>query len=49
MACQVYIKPADIERYGFTRDCNKCDHERNYGPGRTSAGHTKLCMDRSMN
>ena len=49
MAWQVYTKPADIERYGLTRDCKKCNHERNYGPGRTSAGHSKLCRDRIMN
>ena len=49
MALQVYIKLADIERYGLTRACKKCDHERNYGPGTTSAGHSKLCRDRTMN
>ena len=49
MARQVYIKPADIEKYGLTRGCKKCDHKRLYGPGRTSAGHSKLCRDRIMN
>ena len=29
MARQVYIKPKDLERYGLTRGCKKCDHERN--------------------
>ena len=45
---QVYIKPADIERFGLTRGCPKCDHELNYGPGRTSKGHSKVCRDRIM-
>ena len=48
MARQVYIKPKDIERYGLTRGCKKCDHERTYGPGRTSAPHSKICRDRIM-
>ena len=49
MAQQVCIKLADIERYGLTTGCKTCDHERNYGPGRASAGHSKLCRDRIMN
>ena len=48
LARQVYIKPKDLERYGLTRGCKKCDHERNYGPGRTSAAHSKICRDRIM-
>ena len=26
MGRQVYVKNADIERYGLTRSCKKCDH-----------------------
>ena len=48
MARQVYVKPEDLERYGLTRDCKKCDHECNYGPGRTSVAHFKICIDRIM-
>ena len=36
MARQVYIKSRDIQMYGLTRGCKTCDHEHNYGPGRTS-------------
>ena len=43
---QVYIKPSDVEKYGPTRGCPKCDHDLNYGPGRTSRGHSKKCRDR---
>ena len=46
MARQVYIKPKDIERHGLTRGCKQCDHERNYGPGRTAAAHSKICRVR---
>ena len=45
---QVYIKPADIERFGLTRGCPKSDHDLNYGPRRTSKGHSKACRDRIM-
>ena len=48
MARQVYIKPKYLERYGLARGCEKCDHERNYGPTRTSAAHSKICRDRIM-
>jgi hypothetical protein len=48
MARQVYIKPKDLERYGLTRKCKKCDHERAYCPGRTSAAHSKVCRVRIM-
>ena len=47
-SCQVHIKPSDIERFGSTRGCPKCDHELNYGPGRTSKGNSKKCRDRFM-
>ena len=48
MARQVYITPKDLEKFGLTRGCRKCDHERTYGPGRTSAAHSKICRDRIM-
>ena len=48
MARQVYIQPKNLERYGLTRGCKKCDHERNYGPRRTSAAHSKTCRDRIL-
>ena len=48
LARSVYIKPSDIDKYGLTRGCVKCDHERDYGPNRTSKGHSKICRDRIM-
>ena len=48
MARQVYITPKDLARYGLTRGCKKFDHERNYGPGMTSAAHSNICRDRIM-
>ena len=32
MATQVYIKPNDIEQFGMTRGCPRCDHHVAYGP-----------------
>ena len=45
MARQVYIKPKDIQRYGFTRGCRKYDQELNDGPGRMSAPYSKTCRE----
>ena len=48
LARAVWIKKSDIDKYGLTRGCAKCDHERDYGPNRTSKGHSKVCRDRIM-
>ena len=48
MARQVHIKPKDLERYGLTRGCKKCDLERLYGPVRTSAAHSNTGRDTIM-
>ena len=40
---RLYTKPADIEAFGWTRGCPRCDHERKYGAGRTSKPHSELC------
>ena len=45
---RLYIKPADIEAFGWTRDCPRCDHVRTYGAGRTPKPHPKLCRRRTM-
>ena len=31
---------------GLTRGCPKCDHEIEYGPGRTSRPHSQVCKNR---
>ena len=48
VARQVHIKPHDIETHGYTKGCPKCDHERNYGPGRSSRLHSQACRERIM-
>ena len=45
---QVYIKQADIRKFGLTRGCPRCDHELSYGPGRTSRPHSLACRQRIM-
>jgi hypothetical protein len=46
VARQPYLKAADFARYGLTKGCPKCDHEIEYGPGRTSRPHSNACKSR---
>ena len=48
MARRVYIKPADIDKYGFTSGCPKCEHEMRYGRGRCTVPHSERCRVRIM-
>ena len=45
---KIYIKGEDIRAFGFTIGCPKCDHDRRYGPGRTTKGHSQVCRERIM-
>ena len=40
---KIYIKGEDLRVYGYTDSCPRCDHERRYGPGRTTKGHFDAC------
>ena len=42
----LYIKAEDIRAYGHTVGCPRCDHDRRYGPGRTTKGHSTQCRRR---
>lgn len=48
MARRLYTKAKDFRAYGYTVGCPKCDHERRYGPGRTTKSHSNACRDRIM-
>ena len=41
-ARRVYIKAKDIERWGYTSGCPKCEHEMRYGAGRTTVPHSDI-------
>ena len=45
---KIYIKGEDTRAFGFTIGCPKCDHDRRYGPGRTTKGHSNACRERIM-
>ena len=45
---RVYIKATDIENYGYTSGCPKCEHAMRYGKGRTTVPHSELCRQRIM-
>ena len=48
-ARKLYIKAEDLRVYGYTIGCPRCDHERRYGPGRTTKGHSDACRERVIN
>ena len=45
-ARRLYIKRSDVEAYGYTQGCPKCDHDLQYGFGRTTKGHSDTCRRR---
>ena len=44
---RLYIKKADLEAYGYTQGCPTCDHDLQYGYGRTTRGHSDACRSRT--
>ena len=44
----ICIKGEDIRAVGYTEGCPKCDHERRYGPGRTTKGHSDVRRSRNV-
>ena len=48
LARQTYIRACDLEEFGLTRGCPRCDHELTYGPNRTSKPHSQACRARIM-
>ena len=42
----IYVRPEDIEQFGYTRGCPRCDHDRTFGPGRTNRAHSQMCRTR---
>ena len=45
---RMYIKQADIDAFGYTTGCPRCDHAMRYGPNRTAKGHNDKCRERIM-
>ena len=43
---RLYIKPADIEAFGWTRGCPRREHERTHVAGCTSKPHCELRLRR---
>ena len=46
IAKKLYVRPADLKAFGYTKGCPKCDNELRYGPGRTTKSHSDSCRDR---
>ena len=46
IARRLYIKKSDVEMFGYTQGCPKCNHDLQYGFGRTTKGHSNACRAR---
>ena len=46
---RLYIKQSDIDAFGYTKGCPRCDHALRYGPNKTAKGHNDICRARIMN
>ena len=42
----LYIKGDNFGAFGYTVRCPRCTHERRYGPGRTTKGHSDAYRQR---
>ena len=45
---RVYIKQEDLEAFGYTKGCPRCDNILRYGYGKTTKGHNDTCRKRIM-
>ena len=45
---RIYIKQEDLETYGHTRGCPRCESALRYGYGKTTKSHTDICRKRIM-
>ena len=40
---RLYVRQADLDLFGYTPGCARCDHTRMYGKGRTQIAHSDAC------
>ena len=45
---RMYLKGEDFKVFGYTVGFPRCDHERRYGPGRTTKGHSIARRQRTV-
>ena len=48
IARKVYIRQEDLQAFGYTRECAKCQHEIQHGPNKSGKPHSAACRARSM-
>ena len=48
VARRPYIRQRDVELYGYTHGCPKCDHARLHGANRTTVKHSETCRARLL-
>ena len=47
-ARKMYIRQADLDAFGYTAGCKKCQSILGRGKGETSAPHSDICRNRIM-
>ena len=48
MPRRLHIKAKDLDNFGFTDGCARCEHAKRYGHGETSKPHSETCRRRIM-
>ena len=48
VARRVYIRAPDLEAFGHTKGCPRCEHELRYGANRSGRPHSDICRTRIM-
>ena len=43
---RLYVRQKDIDAFGFSDRCPRCEHEMRYGKGRSAAAHSESCCQR---
>ena len=42
----IYVRQTDLDAFGYTPGCPRCDHAMRYGPNRAQMPHSRECRNR---
>ena len=45
---RLYIRQSDLDQYGYTQNCPRCQHVLVYGAGQVNVNHSEECRNRIM-
>ena len=43
---EMYVRNRDLDQFGFTPGCPRCEHTLQYGPNKASVTHNQTCRER---